>query len=109
MNDSPINRVAFAATLFSAVISLLLGCSGSTQESQVSGQVLLNGKRIGPGSIVFAPVGDGTPAIGPIDHDGSYSMSTSHEAGLGAGKYKVAVSIREVPQNVKRGDRLPPG
>ncbi|HVT28187.1 MAG TPA: hypothetical protein VHE81_09245 [Lacipirellulaceae bacterium] len=36
-------------------------------------------------------------------------MSTNHEVGLSAGKYKVGISIREVPTNVKRGDRPPPG
>lgn len=91
------------------VVGLVSGCSRSTQESQVSGNVSLDGKQIGPGIIVFAPAGNGTPAIGPIDHDGSYSMSTSHEVGLSAGNYKVGVLIREVPTNVKRGDRPPPG
>jgi hypothetical protein len=85
------------------------GCHRSSQESQVSGSVSLDGKPIGPGIVVFAPAGKGTPAMGPIEQSGSYSMSTSHEAGLSAGKYKVGVSIREVPMNVKRGDRPPPG
>ena len=85
------------------------GCNRSSLESQVSGNVSLDGKQIGPGIIVFAPAGKGTPAMGPIEHGGSYSMSTSHEAGLSAGKYKIGVSIREVPTNVKRGDRPPPG
>jgi hypothetical protein len=91
------------------VVGFASGCGGSSQESQVSGNVSLDGKQIGPGIIVFAPVENGTPAIGPIEHDGSYRMSTSHEVGLSAGKYKVGISIREVPKNVKRGDRLPPG
>jgi hypothetical protein len=98
-----------AAAVFVSAVGLASGCSRSSQESQVSGRVLLDGNRIGPGSIVFAPTAGGKPAIGPIDTDGDYSVSTSHEAGLGAGKYKIAVSIRELPQNVKRGDRPPPG
>ncbi len=99
--------------LFSSFGGLVLfavsGCSGSSQQSQVSGQVTLDGNRIGPGTIVFAPMGAGRPATGSIDETGSYSMNTSREVGLGAGKYKVAVSIRELPKNVKRGDRPPPG
>jgi hypothetical protein len=98
-----------AAVFCGMVVALGLGCNRSSQESQVSGNVSLNGKQIGPGIIVFAPVDKGAPAIGPIDHDGSYSISTSHEVGLSAGKYKVGVSIREVPTNIKRGDLLPPG
>jgi hypothetical protein len=87
---------------------LLAGCSGSTQEAQVSGQVLLNGERIGPGIVVFEPMGGGKPAVGPIDESGRYSMSTSREAGLGAGRYKAAVSVRE-PANVRPGELAPPG
>jgi hypothetical protein len=103
------NRLGAAAVTCGILVSFLTGCSHSTQESQVSGQVSLDGNRIGPGTIVFAPVDEGTPAIGPIDEEGNYSMSTSHEVGLGAGKYKVAVSVRELPPAIKRGDRVPPG
>lgn len=97
------------ALLCGVALALGSGCHRSSQESRVSGNVSLDGKRIGPGIIVFAPVGKGTPAIGPVDNGGGYNMSTSHEVGLSAGKYKVSVSIREVPTNVKRGDRPPPG
>ena len=79
-------------------------------ESEVSGSVALDGKKLGPGTIVFAPVTEGgKPATGSIESDGSYSMMTSRVSGLAAGTYQVAVSIREMPQNVKRGDRPPPG
>jgi hypothetical protein len=103
------DRLGAVAITFGICISFMTGCAQSTQESQVSGQVSLDGNQIGPGTIVFAPVGEGTPAIGPIDEKGNYSMSTSHEVGLGAGKYKVAVSVRELPPAIKRGDRVPPG
>jgi hypothetical protein len=91
------------------MLNFLTGCSRSPYESDVSGRVSLDGSSIGPGTIVFASVGEGTPAVGAIDDSGNYNMSTSNEVGLAAGKYKVAVSIREVPENVKRGDRPPPG
>jgi len=87
----------------------LCGCSDSSQESRVSGRVTLDGTAIGPGTVVFAPIGAGKPSTGSIDDSGNYSMNTSREVGLAAGKYKVAVSIREMPQNVKRGDRPPLG
>jgi hypothetical protein len=98
-----------AAMLGSLIVGLLSGCSHSTQSSQVSGHVSLDGKRIGPGTIVFAPVGSGKPATGSVDSSGYYSMTTSRELGLGPGKYKVAVSIREVPASMKRGERPDPG
>jgi hypothetical protein len=59
--------------------------------------------------VVFAPASGGKPATGSIESDGSYTLNTSREVGLAAGKYNVAVSVREMPQNVKRGDRPPPG
>jgi hypothetical protein len=99
-----------AVYYFPIVIALLMGCSSSTQESQVIGSVKLDGNPIGPGMVVFAPIeGDDKPATGSIDAAGNYSLKTSRETGLATGKYKVAVSIREMPQNVKRGDRPPLG
>jgi hypothetical protein len=34
---------------------------------------------------------------------------TSRESGLTPGRYQVSLSIREIPLNVRRGDRPPPG
>jgi hypothetical protein len=93
-----------------AVLTLFAGCRGGSMESEVSGTVTLDGKKIGPGMIAFAPTNQkGTPATGSVESDGSYTLKTSRERGLSAGTYRVAVSIREMPQNVKRGDRPPPG
>jgi hypothetical protein len=98
-----------AGACCAATFALLVGCTDSSQESTVSGHVSLDGNNIGPGMVVFAPQGGGKPATGSIESDGSYTMNTSREVGLAAGKYNVAVSVREMPQNVKRGDRPPPG
>ena len=98
------------AIVIAVLAAFQLGCSGSSMESEVSGTVSLDGKKLGPGTIVFAPLADGgKPATGSIESDGSYSMKTSRASGLAAGTYQVAVSIREMPQNVKRGDRPPIG
>ena len=86
-----------------------VGCSSSSQEAQVTGRVTLDGSRIGVGTIVFAPVEGGKPATGSIEADGSYVVNTSREPGLATGTYKVAVSIREMPKDVKRSDQPPPG
>jgi hypothetical protein len=92
------------------VVPSFIGCSGSSMESEVSGTVTLDGKKIGPGMIVFVPSEPGgKPATGSIEADGSYTMNTSRALGLKAGSYRVAISIHEMPQNVKRGDRPPPG
>ena len=66
--------------------------------------------KIGPGTIVFAPTDHGgKPATGSIERDGSYTLKTSRDVGLAAGTYRVAVSIRQMPQNVQRGERPPLG
>ena len=90
-------------------LTAVAGCSSSSQEAQVSGRISLDGSRIGVGTIVFAPIDGGKPATGSIESDGSYMMNTSRERGLAPGTYKVAVSIREMPENVKRSDQPPPG
>jgi hypothetical protein len=103
-------RVLRSAACFCAAVLLHCGgCNRSSQESQVSGHITLDGNPIGPGTVVFAPVDGVKPATGSVNDDGHYRLNTSREAGLAAGRYQVAVSIRELPQNVKRGDRPPPG
>ena len=98
------------ATLAAALIAVFVSCRGSSMESEVSGTVTLDGSKIGPGTIVFAPVETGgKPATGSIEADGSYLLKTSRESGLAAGAYRVAVSIRKMPENVKRGERPPVG
>lgn len=91
------------------VLGVVIGCNGTNQESEVSGTVTLDGTAIGPGVVVFAPIEGTTPATGTIDANGCYSLKTSREAGLAAGNYRASVSIREMPANVKPGDRPPPG
>jgi len=92
-----------AAILAAVVVSG--GCSRSGMESEVSGRVTLDGRLVGPGTVVFAPV-DGTtnPADGAIQLDGSYYLKTSREVGLRPGRYKASVSVFDQPE-VKPGER----
>jgi hypothetical protein len=107
--NSVATRRTAAAGCGAVAIILLVGCNRSSQESLVSGSVTLDGSRIGPGTVVYAPVDGGKPATGSIDKNGSYTLNTSREPGLASGRYTVAVSIRELPENVKRSDQHPPG
>jgi hypothetical protein len=82
-----------------------IGCSGSDFESSVSGTVTLDGQPIGPGFLVFAPVGGETnPANGAIQADGTYELKTANTAGLRPGKYKVSVTVLDQP-DVPPGER----
>jgi hypothetical protein len=101
---------AWIAILTVGLMAIFVGCHQGSMESDVSGTVSLDGKKIGPGTIVFSPATPGSkPATGSVESDGSYSLKTSRAAGLASGEYRVAVSIRQMPQNVQRGDRPPPG
>lgn len=92
-------RLACIVTLVTAIV----GCGGS--DATVSGTVTLDGRAVGPGTIVFAPV-DGTsnPADGAIQVDGSYFLKTSRDVGLKPGKYRASVSVLDQPP-VKPGER----
>jgi hypothetical protein len=104
------SKSVWAALSIAALLTFVVGCHQGSMESDVSGTVTLDGKNIGPGTIVFAPATPGSkPATGSVESDGSYSLKTSRAAGLAPGDYKVAVSIRQMPQNVQRGDRPPLG
>ena len=110
MKLAEIPKRTVPAALSLTMLLAISGCSSSSMESDVSGTVTLDGGGIGPGTIVFAPAEKGgKPATGSIEADGTYSLNTSRDLGLAAGNYRVAVSIRQMPQNVKRGDRPPPG
>ncbi len=102
---------AIPVVLVSTVtVTTLVGCSRSDLGSEVSGQVTLDGKPIGPGVVVFAPAdGKSNPATGAIGLDGWYSMKTSRAVGLKPGKYSLSVSAREVPAHLEPGERPPPG
>jgi hypothetical protein len=79
---------------------LLAGCSGGDLGAEVSGSVTLDGKPIGPGTVSFVPAaGDGNPAVGTIQPDGSYFMKTSRADGLPPGKYRVAVTVYEATKS----------
>jgi hypothetical protein len=100
----------FASRLRLAVLLTLLcamfGCSGGGLGAEVTGKVALDGEPIGPGVVIFAPVGGGeNPATGAIQTDGSYFLKTSREEGLRPGNYQVALQINEVPTDLAPGQR----
>jgi hypothetical protein len=83
----------------------MVGC-GSDLGADVEGVVKLDGKPIGPGVIVFAPIdGQDNPATGAIQLDGSYFMKTMRDEGLRPGEYKVAVQIHEIPTDLAYGEK----
>lgn len=94
-------RRLFVARCFAALAlacAPLVGCGGDGMESDVSGSVTLDGKAVGPGTIVFAPVaGEQNPATGTIQVDGTYFLSSNRARGLPAGRYKASVTVFDQP------------
>lgn len=83
------------------------GC-GKTEEAGATakGIVLLDGKPIDRGVVIFNPVGEGTSASGQIREDGTFEINTSGSVtGLKPGQYKVAI----VAWKVQAGEELPDG
>jgi len=63
-----------------ACLSLLVlvvagGCSETSDEAQVSGQVTIDGEPIGQGTISFVAADGATPTGGGVIKDGSYTAS----------------------------------
>lgn len=72
------------------------GCSGSDLGAEVSGTVTLDGKPVGPGTVVFAEAsGASNPSDGAIQPDGSYALKTANLPGIAPGKYRAAVTVFE--------------
>ncbi len=65
----------FAAAGWAACFGFLAGCSGGEQPAEVSGTVLMDGKPLPEGEIIFAsPDASKTPVGGPIK-DGKYAIA----------------------------------
>lgn len=88
-----------------AIALLASGCGG--KPSEVSGTVTLDGVPLKRGTVGFAPVGGGMRASGPIESDGSYSLSTNRDAGLEPGEYTVSVVSREPGPPATSGPPMP--
>ena len=94
-----LRRLAVGACV---LVSLAAGCWGRADRpplGRVSGTVRYNGKPVTSGSVIFTPTsqgGGGHVATGPIDSNGSYTLTT-FDTGDGAliDKHVVTVEARE--------------
>jgi len=86
------------AICLGVAVSAFVGCSDDNW-GQVTGVVTLNGKPVGPGSLMFEPenpVSVTTPsAIAHFREDGKYSLkSAGNKTGAPAGTYLVMIHGR---------------
>jgi len=100
--------------VLSLVAVALAGCGSNL--SEVTGLVTLNGEPLRGGNgvrgtVYFQPAtGEGTTAVGLLDENGEYSLSSGSQAGVAPGEYLVACSatqlIRTKDGNAAGGKRL---
>lgn len=83
------------------------GCGSSYQmeTARVSGRVTLDGKPVGPCTIVFTPP-QGRAASGPVDSEGTFTLST-YGAGDGAivGTHRVSVFVATSDETDSRHEK----
>ena len=90
-----------ALTLLAAVV----GCSGGSTGTTVSGKVLLAGAPVTGGAITFEPLtGGGQAAGGTIKADGTYEVP-----GVSAGECKVIVETEYLRPTAGNTPKLPGG
>ena len=80
--------------LAAAVLAAALGChgAGTPETAAVQGKVTYQGKPITQGVILLTPEAGGQAAIGEIQADGSFQLTTfKKNDGARPGKYRVAV------------------
>lgn len=102
-------RIVFCNWWLAVFCAVLLGCKKSDQldTSPVHGTIKIDGKPLTRGTITFVPE-RGRLAIGKIQPDGSYSLST-YVNGDGAviGKHRVKVSAMETKHVMSRESEEP--
>ncbi len=92
-------RIVGPLLMIAGLLSLA-GCGNGL--ASVSGQVTLNGSPLAAsetvrGTVYFFPEGGtGVPAVGLVDAEGEYSLSTGSEGGVSPGAYLVTISASEL-------------
>lgn len=92
----PHRRQFKGACGWSCFLSLLItvaGCGGNP--ATVSGVVTMDGQPLQRGKVGFTPTSGGLQAMGQIDSDGSYELSTNLKPGLQVGEYQATVISTE--------------
>lgn len=107
------SRHGFLLLASFCVMFVSSGC-GSKHGAKVEGHVTLDGQPLPAtclGSVAFYPSSGGPPAMGRIDEDSNYTLSTGREPSLPPGDYKVTVAANEPPSTLVATNGLapPPG
>lgn len=87
----------FGSSLLVFALVTIAGCDSGPQTERVTGVVTFDGENVQKGTVTFYPVSGGKPAVGKIQPNGVYELST-FEPGDGAlrGEHAVAIEARQV-------------
>ncbi len=83
------------------ILPLMVGCGGSAIERfPVSGEVLIDGRPLGSGTIRFVPE-EGRPSSAAIQSDGRFELASesvgrTKEIGVAPGHYRVQVASSKI-------------
>ncbi len=107
MRVSP-RRCSFPRILLLAALVSLGGCGGVGKPVKVHGVLTLDGKPLAGATITFTPAqGDGKPAYGRSESDGSFLLTTfKPDDGALPGDYKVTVTYSEPDKAADAGDPM---
>lgn len=90
--------------------SLLSGCNSGPKVAPVSGKATLDGKPLKFGTVMFQQATGGQPAVGEIQSDGSFQLSTFRQGdGAIVGTHLIRVacySSQDPASGLKGGDSL---
>ncbi|MFO1063888.1 MAG: hypothetical protein U0892_08505 [Pirellulales bacterium] len=99
------------AGMFCIGVLMSGGCYESNSLIQVTGSISVGGKPARGASVRFYPASQTDslfPAMGTVDEEGRYSLSTRGSAGVAAGKYRVTIvwpdpSVRFTADQIEAG------
>lgn len=102
---------SLAAPLLLLALPLALGGCTRTDGltlGEVSGTVTADGQPVRYGFVTFQPKGDGPPAMGTINKDGTYSLTTGEpDDGAVVGEHGVAIIALD-PDPIREEDVVDP-
>jgi len=85
-----------ACGLLWAACLLLAGCGSGLDIAPTRGTISVKGEMLTNGRVMFMPIGGGQYAVGEIQPDGSFVMSTVDDGdGVLVGEHSVQITQRE--------------